>query len=323
MMPADDGDAQEPLGGLPEGEDAKPAPEQAGDEGEHRESTNQPPARRIRPVDPKHLGNFRWIEGVPGQALAAILRGDPVGSDRMDVGPAGKFLIVIDHLTRLLAARFAGDVPKSTGTISRPDGVGRLQLAAAQGNASITLYFAVDQPTQMTLEGGSSLYQAPMGKAVLELVKMVELSENDDALIERSVELGDRIADRYQELMDLLTKEQLEVQWQPFDKEGTILTAKGAAEVKAVLDREVAEDVEIRQIKGILYEANARTNGFELEPADGDRIEGSYSDDLTDYIRAAWNRPVTASIRTVQHRRARSVSPFKIEHHLTDVVPEE
>jgi len=318
----DEENTPEQLGGLGSGRGDDSEAGESADTEAQTAPKDAAPRRRIRSVDPAHLGNFRWIEGLTGQALAAILRGEPVGADRMDVGPAGKFLMIVDHLTRLLAARFAGDEPKSTGMIASPDGVGRLQLAAAQGTASITLYFAVDQPTQLTLEGGSSLYDAPMGRAVLELVNLVELSEDDDALIERSLELGDRIADRYQELMDFMVKEQLEVQWQPYEKNATVLTTEGAAEVKAVLDREVAEEVKTVETKGRLYEANSRTNGFELQPEEGERIEGTYPEELTDFIRTAWDREVQATIRVIQHRRARSRFPFKTEFHLTDVKPE-
>jgi hypothetical protein len=276
--------------------------------------------KRIRSVNPEHLGNFRWIEGLTGQALATILRGQPVGEDRMDVGPAGKFLTIVDHLTRLLAARFAGEEPKATGTIAKPDGVGRLQFAAAEGNASITLYFAVDQPTQLTIEGGSSLYESPMGRAVLELVNLVEMSDDDTGLIARSLELGDRISDRYGELLDFLVKEQVEVQWTPYERDATVLSAQGAAEVKAVLDQEVAEQVETKSLPGRLYEANARTLGFELELEEsGERIEGTYPDEITDFIRTAWNRDVVATIRVIHRRRARSKTPFKVEYTLTDV----
>jgi hypothetical protein len=188
--------------------------------------------RRVREIDPRHLGTFRWLQGVLGQALAVVLTGEPVGEDRMDVGVAGDFLSRLDRLTRLLAAHFAGEQPKTRGTIARPAGVGRLQLAEASAGRSITLYFAVDQPTQLTLEGGTNLYDSPMGQAVSELVKLVRSSDDDDALIARSHQLGDRIADRYYELVDFLVNEQIEAQWLAVDRGGATLSADGAAEVR-------------------------------------------------------------------------------------------
>jgi hypothetical protein len=281
---------------------------------------DSPRKKRVRQVDPAHLGTFRWLQGTLGQALAVILAGEPVGQDRMDVGPAGDFLSRIDRLTRLLAAHFAGEEPKATGTIARPAGVGRLQLAEARAGSSITLYFALDRPTQLTLEGGSDLYASPMGRAVLELVRLVGSSDDEQALILRSHELGDRIADRYYELMDFLVNEQVEAHWIPRDRSALVLSTEGAAEVKALLDREVAEHVETREFEGRLYEANARTNGFQLETA-GERIDGQYPEELTDFIRWAWDRDVRARIRVIQRRRARSAKPFKVEYILLDVVP--
>jgi hypothetical protein len=277
------------------------------------------PTPRIRPVDPDHFDRFRWLKGVLGEALAVILRGEPVGEDRMDVGPAGTFLVHLDTLTRLLASHFAGEEPKPTGTIKRPQSVGRLQFAAAQATNSITLYFALDKPTQLKLEGGDDLWESPMGKAVREVVSLIEMSDDVDDLIQRSHQLGDRIADRYHDMLEFLVLEQLEAEWQPRDRPGTVLTTHGAAEVKAALDREIAEEVETQSLKGTLYEANSRTHGFEFEAVGVGRIQGDYPDELTEYIRFAWNREVEARIRIIQHRRARSTSPFKVEYHLLDV----
>jgi hypothetical protein len=121
--------------------------------------------------------------------------------------------------------------------------------------------------------------------------------------------LGERVGQDLVELLKLLLEEEVHSTWVTRREVVAVVSPDAAATMRSVLMREGTPEVTVIRVTGLLYEADAKNQGFKLKPENEPVIQGTYPEELTEEIRRAWNHEVVLELRRVAERLERSVEP--------------
>jgi hypothetical protein len=250
-------------------------------------------------------GEAVWATGLkPDELAEVVVEGPDVGQRSINIPLA---ITVLDRFQKL-ARSFAGSVGLPM----------QLSFTRLEWGHSAVFGFATGPDSYKLADSGEV---SGMDEAIEQLRALIEVSASDDELLLRARELPEVVAKNYIAFLAGLQKHEASAEIRTRRRTSAKIEPPVAARAKMVLQREAPPETEVRNVVGYLYEANAKRNGFELAPEDGSgTIKGSFDEELSELIRAAWKKRVVAKIRFTRRRLERSTKPFKVDTELIDIL---
>jgi hypothetical protein len=241
-----------------------------------------------------------------------------VGEQSISLEIAGTFLFRFHQLTQALAAHVKRRRLGERGELPRVEGVGGLALAGVDWGRSAVFHFGIAPGEELQLSEPGEL-ASPVVEATEILAELVEASRSDVDLIERARELPSRIAVNYINMLELLIRHDVTTTWRTRQSQPEALTRQVATAAKSALEREIPPVIDVLEYEGRLYEANAKRKTFELEREGQPRILGTYSEELRELIREAWDKRVVVKLQVTQRRFERLPEPVE-QFELLDIL---
>jgi hypothetical protein len=281
------------------------APDDPPDERDEPESEGEeqaPGGDEEQIPDSPLTGPAEWSVALDDDDEAALIfSGERVGQGRLNAGLAAS---LIQHI--------AGFVKPITGIA--PD------FTAITSLASTALHFGPGYGEAYQMTDAGELTNR-LREAFEKLVRLIELTEDDQALLNESRETPAHSTTNYVHLLEVISENNLTATVVVRDRKTYPRVPPHRASVaKAILERRAPDRYETKPIKGYLYEANAKKRGFELETEEGGRVEGTYLPELDDKIGSAWNKIARVEIRMKWSRLERSPKETLDDVILLDVL---
>lgn len=286
-----------------------PPPESDGDDEEEAEPTESP-------FETETI-SYASAEREP---LSVVLEGPPVGNGQIDLRVGAPFLQRLNEVLSALAGHLQGLSLGDPGATLPRLTLGRIALSGVSPGSAV-LHFTIGEegvPGQLSLVGEGEVLPAAMEQAVARLIELLNRSSSPEVveteLLEQIRPLPDRIGRAYVGMLNVLVEENVTSTWRS-PEQAVTLPARQANRAKDVLERVEIVSVEDTEAIGLLYEADSKNYGFRLEPDEGRTIRGHFGPDLTEIIRAAWDRRVRVRLRVTRRRlnRATRERPPEVE----------
>lgn len=286
----------------------------------------QPPERDTEGdrESPFSTETVEFMAALPNQLAAVVLRGLPARGHRVRLDVTAAFLTRLESAVYALAGVMRGSESGSRGPLKRVD-LGGLALAEVTWGSSAVFHFVLAEEEQTALEPSGEV-RTLTEQATAALADLLEMSAagNERQLYQASRDLGPRAVANFGRLLEVFIENEVSTLWRLRDEEKAIdLTATRAIRAQAALKREARIEAAEFTVSGLLYEAHARRQGFELLVAEGydaPTIRGKYAPGLRNEIRDAWDRHVDVQIRVVRKYLERQIEPVDTEVTLIDVL---
>lgn len=260
---------------------------------EDEESESPPPSRRPGREE-YETGTIQFLVDEPDEVLAVSLEGPRLRDQRLP--------------TRI-AARFAGALGEFAEAMGAPFAIRGLRFG------SVIFDFVPDERTPRLFEDIAT----PPDSVAEVLVDLAEITPNEDQLLEQVRQLGERPANAYIHLLEVLIEEEVNTTWRAASGRERRLTRDLALTSRHTLEREDEVAVEELTVTGRLYLANANAKTFRLQPDDqSTKIFGRYPPILESRVGELWSKRVRAQLRETVLELVRS-GTYRSRYELIEI----
>jgi hypothetical protein len=237
---------------------------------EDEESEAPPPSHREPGREEYETGTIRFLVHEPDEVLAVSLEGPRLPGERLPTRIAAKFAAALGEFADAMGAPFA---------------IRGLRFG------SVIFDFVPDARTARLFEDAMT---SPEFVAET-LVDLAEVSPDEDQLLEQVRRLGERPANAYVHLLDVLIEEEVSTTWRATSGRERQLSRNFALSSRRTLEREDEVSVKELTVTGRLYLANANAKTFRLQPDDqSGKIFGRYPPSLESRVGELWSKRVRA-----------------------------
>jgi hypothetical protein len=266
---------------------------------------------------PFETETIRYSTGDEDRVLGVTLDGPKVGERSIDVFTLGGFLAQVDRVVRGLTAAARNLHIPARGAIPRPEDAAPWRTRALLFPSSARVEFVLGEGEAYRL-GDDHAITSPTIEAIEELAKLFEL--DPESAIEELLGYDDRIGNDFSDLLELLAENQLRSVWEPPRRPAQEVPPDSARDRHTILKRETEPVRGVVAVTGFLFQLNAKKNFFQIEPAEGPIVRGTYTEDQVDELRDAWRRRVVAEVTRIEHRYPYAERPYNVEHELRRIV---